>query len=81
MRLKEDKDSWNASNIIRKTVEVPEEPKKKPARKNTRRWCKGKRGVEHQFELFDEYRVAGWGIKIESCTKCGKKRWSHKVTG
>lgn len=69
----------------------PDEPEKGtpklPKKKDTKRWCKGKVGVEHQLKCYsyDELKnknssLAGsfgkdW--KILACTVCGKEidRW------
>jgi hypothetical protein len=48
--------------------------------KNTKRWCRGKVGVEHKTECRDYYDTKRWGIgttvrnwKLLVCTVCGKE--------
>jgi hypothetical protein len=50
MRLKETKDNWKASNVIRKIAEPPEFPITR-GHKDTKKWCKGKPGVLHDYDL------------------------------
>ena len=63
----------------------PDPLKPKPAKKDTRRWCRGKEGVEHKTECRDYDAVKGdlivgttviggrKGWKILVCTVCGKE--------
>jgi len=65
--------------------ELPEEPRH-ATRKDTKRWCRGRVGVEHQYawqrsRKHDYGRVPppepGW--YIEACSLCGRQRnwcWS-----
>lgn len=76
MRLKESKDNWKASNILRKLAVSPESPKAR-SRKNTRKWCKGKKGVEHDVYLVEAYQPEWWFRKEMwcswECKTCGKQ--------
>lgn len=48
-------------------------------KKNTRRWCKGKEGVEHQWIRFSSYewmRILHW-----KCTGCDKESWPKPKHG
>lgn len=49
-------------------------------RKSTRRWCKGKVGVEHVTKPVEEFRMFGkvWGR--DECIRCHKhvKHWSRR---
>lgn len=47
-------------------------------KRNTKRWCKGKRGVEHQYEPFTKHYNLGWAkfnFKYLKCAKCGREEW------
>lgn len=48
----------------------PERSRPKPAKKDTKKWCRGKVGVEHEPKCmqgrFPEYRIL-------ACVKCGKE--------
>ena len=48
--------------------ELPRGPKKK---KNTKKWCKGKEGVKHEYVRGYPYN---WTTRIEAeiCANCGK---------
>lgn len=49
------------------------------AKKNTRKWCRGKVGIEHQPKCVDHIQTKGWsilqssGAKLLVCTACGKE--------
>lgn len=70
-----DAGDWNADVIKRRafrhTMNGPEVPKGSRSKKNTKKWCKGKVGVEHT-------PVGKWGagwhnyMCILACTRCGK---------
>ena len=62
-------------------------PRRPRARKNTRRWCRGKVGVEHTPEIQSDHRGLGpcrvppgwarwrstwWCHHVERCSECGK---------
>lgn len=71
--LKDDDGSWQADSVKRKmfrqSKEQPEQSKKR-SKKNTRKWCKGVVGREHDFE-WQIYR--GWqDWKVQVCNNCGK---------
>lgn len=56
-------------------------PPAKRRKKDTRRWCKGKEGVEHVMEVYDPtpWRVRKlfkWNYK--RCANCGMKDWRVK---
>lgn len=57
---------------------VPEEVRKYPSKKDKRRWCKGKVGVEHDYEW--QYNPRGWSNKELwswdfrfTCRKCERR--------
>lgn len=80
MRLKENRDNWKASNVIRKTSELAE-PKPKAAKKNTRLWCKGKMGREHDVYLIKSeilYWPKAWRWLTGQCKTC-KKEWNTSL--
>lgn len=74
MRLKEDKSNWKASNIIRKTRLWLDEAKHIGRRKNTRKWCRGKVGIAHQFVTTESHKLWNLVWHIERCRGCGKKK-------
>ena len=53
-------------------------------RKNTKRWCKGKPGVEHQYVTHNWAEFMGWSIPlnfmsqttIDVCRVCGKQKYN-----
>lgn len=73
MRLKEDTSNYRASALLRKVKPLPDEPHFHK-KKDTRRWCKGKVGVEHAFELIEHHKSRWFSFKIYKCTNCGKKK-------
>lgn len=82
--LSKSPDGWNASGVrhrdARHDHSGPEvAPAKKKRRKNTRRWCRGKVGVEHRVvRTVTAVHETATGTYTEydySCTGCGMKRW------
>lgn len=75
MRLKEDTSSWHSSSIIKRDFRHnPEVASRKPrSKKDTKRWCRGKVGVKHVFQLIEraEFKVFAWNTN--KCVNCGKK--------
>lgn len=80
MRLKEDNSSWRASSILRKVVPLPDEPKKPSSRKNTRKWCKGVVGREHEWgrqHVGHPYTVED-NVTENICAACGKRDYKTR---
>lgn len=55
--------------------------RKAPGKKNRRRWCRGKAGIEHQYptepdEVLDA-RWHYWILKRYNCTGCGRAKWER----
>ena len=50
------------------------------SRKNTRRWCKGKVGVQHVTEPVDWVAFHGTVYGYDKCVRCGKKvrHWTRE---
>lgn len=71
-------DSWARESIEYKdqkhdhgTEEIPRHRGKK---KNTKRWCKGKVGREHDWRPFgNTIRFMGQVIRRQECSNCGKR--------
>lgn len=78
MRLKEDKSSWKASNILRKVTPVPEEPVHR-SHKSTRRWCKGVVGREHEYTRTKKSYFGIAHMELDKCSKCGKEKYGKIV--
>jgi hypothetical protein len=73
MRLKEDKNSWQASNILRKILPLPTVFAHRP-HKNTRRWCKGVVGREHRYKIVERQVILeSWIYVRRQCRRCGRK--------
>lgn len=83
MRLKDDASNWNASNVQRKLKEIPDLPALRST-KNTRRWCKGKVGRDHEYQITD-FKVMEGGewtwhkrdlLNMKwACVNCRKQNW------
>lgn len=60
-----------------------EEVVKYRTKKNTKKWCKGKVGREHEYSDKEfiglEYRGKIYGLIRISCDKCGKKGFSKGI--
>ena len=76
MRLKEDSDSWKSSGIIKRDFRNDHSDsfsRKKSSKKDTKRWCKGKVGVEHEYKLVESGKISRLYWKTHKCINCGKK--------
>lgn len=90
-RLKKDHSGWHTSGLWLKYKEptVEEQQPRHKSKKNTREWCRGKKGQPHELiRVF--YRTHGngkyfdWGywngrlFKYTEtvCTNCGKRFWN-----
>lgn len=47
--------------------------KRSPGKKDTRRWCRGKVGVEHELEV----NLQTWALSMKY--KCGWRKWRRDV--
>lgn len=64
-----------ARREIRHSKDGPEELPAKGPRKKTRKWCKGKIGVNHVWERQKPY---DWtDLKVDVCINCGKHGRYH----
>lgn len=79
MRLKEDSSNWKASNVLRKVTEIPEEVPRRMKKKDTNKWCKGKVGVKHKYELISESKFHRLTWSEYRCTVCRKKHLKSMV--
>lgn len=47
--------------------------------KKTRRWCKGRAGVEHDYGeaqvIWDSWMTHGFRMCMKVCRQCGKRDW------
>lgn len=102
MRVSSDANSWRADSAIRRdlrarrdTPEIPRGPKSVAGprpRKDRRRWCGGRVGVEHRLEvarthLWPRNRFEGgrWvtvyeTVHVYRCAGCGRYDWRLPAT-
>lgn len=84
MRLKEDKSSWKSTGIIKRDNRHDHSDsfsKTKSKKKDTKRWCRGKVGVEHELLRTFQYMYWRNGPKRMNyvkcnCVNCGKEFFS-----
>lgn len=81
MRLKEDKSSWHSSAIIKRDFRHDSSQPvgaSHRTKKDTKKWCRGKVGVEHDYE----YQIPpndSFIYKMQPiCLNCGKQDY-HDV--
>lgn len=75
MRLKEDSSSYRAIGLKVKYAEPRQAGWR--SRKNTKRWCKGKVGVEHEWEhITPKNDISPWR-KMDVCKNCGKQSYNN----
>lgn len=54
-------------------------PTPKKRRKDTRRWCRGKVGQEHDPQKVREHNLFHWRLLVEyHCSRCGHKTFERK---
>lgn len=73
MRLKEQTSNWNAGGIQRRDYRHTsvDGVTKHKAKKNTKRWCRGKVGVEHEFENIIPQNMRTFAyMKMDVCKNC-----------
>ena len=74
-RIGRDHSNWAAGGVMRRDFRntlIDDTPKKWPAKKDTRKWCKGHVGREHDFKPLHE-RFVHWVLHSEVCQNCKKK--------
>lgn len=89
-RISKDSTSWRAYGLAKRNEDWENNPKRQPVKakkKNTKRWCKGKVGVEHNFEstlvvqtnpkCFTGVFCGHWFHYQNACTGCGKEDWGR----
>ncbi len=78
MRLKEDSSSYNSSNVKRRLYRQSPVIARGKLRnkKNTKKWCKGKIGVPHNYVDVKETKFYNISWITSTCTNCGKKDFS-----
>ncbi len=80
MRLKEDTSSWAASGVIKRDFRhdpslVADKPHS--SKKDTKRWCKGKVGVEHEWENIIPPNDSLAFRKFDICKNCGRQSYAN----
>lgn len=77
MSKKKDEGSWAYGHIKRRDFrhshDGPEVPRHKGTKKNTKKWCKGKEGVEHVPMGKTKWYGDRFGYSYNECEKCGKR--------
>lgn len=67
--------SWDEEpRLDERRASAPDVPKHN-RKKNTRRWCKGKVGVEHQAEIVIDERTAVWRSNNHTRPECYRPDW------
>lgn len=90
MRLKEVSNNWRASGVIHKDNrhDHSDGVQHLKNRRDKRKWCRGKRGVEHQIVRYIEkgFKELGWlcpDRMYGKCINCGRvfygKSWKRKT--
>lgn len=83
MRLKEDSSSWRGMGLKAKAAPIPERPKYK-AKKDTKRWCLGKVGRDHDYEvrqpqggMFSRGSYSEGRVRMPVCKRCGRQDYDR----
>lgn len=79
MRLRKDASSYRATGLARKLKPMPDAPHYR-SKKNTRKWCQGRVGQQHVWELRVPINSNRWSkTKQNVCTKCGKQSYKNML--
>lgn len=71
--------NWDSEpRLDEQKASAPDVPKHH-ARKNKRRWCKGKVGVEHQLEIALDERTVEWRSNNHTRPACYRPDWATKT--
>lgn len=79
-RISSGDNSWKAAGLAKKYEDWESRPARSAPKKNKRRWCKGKTGVEHNYAS----KPKSWGnhhYLIYACTGCGKEQYRRPTAG
>ncbi len=63
---------------FRASKDGPESTGPKKRKKDKKRWCKGKVGVEHNYVLHKTFNLFSRKHKINKCTNCGREEWTSE---
>ena len=79
MRLKEDRSSWHSHAIKKRDFKHDHSdlPISFKSHKNTKKWCRGKVGLQHSVSWHTEIGFFGDNYKVGKCTNCGKHMFGH----
>lgn len=75
-RLKKDHSGYKTSGLWAKYKypQVNEGIRQPKPSKDTRRWCKGKVGLKHSYELVERHKGHWYSFSLYRCASCGKKQ-------
>lgn len=76
-RLKKDHSGWSTAGkwIKYQYPKIDEDSQMNHHRKNTKKWCKGRRGIPHEYELIEKNKFLDWFWVVEKCKNCGKQNY------
>ncbi len=76
-RLKKDHSGYSTSGkwLKYQYPKIEETPMPGKHKKNTRKWCKGRTGILHDFELIEKNKFLDWTWTIYKCKNCGKQKY------
>lgn len=79
-KLSRDDGSWKAHGLAKRYEDWENDPKHpapkpKNKKKNTKRWCRGKEGQEHDWKSFEKNQR----IIIQRCDRCRKEDWKGAI--
>jgi hypothetical protein len=72
MRLSKDTTSWKAQGLLVKQKPLPEQPVHR-SKKDTKKWCKGIVGREHDYEYQHPHNDLGDWRLVPVCLNCGRQ--------
>ena len=81
MRIKERKDNWRASAILKRDFrhDHGEFMPKFSHHKNTNKWCRDKIGIKHEVNWRKETWLFGMTMYVGRCINCHKKMYKDRL--
>jgi len=81
MRLKERRDNWRASAVIKRDFKHDHSDpiSRFRSHKETNKWCQGKKGIKHELSWRKETWLFGMVTYVGVCSKCNKRMYKSRL--
>lgn len=76
-RVKKDKTGWRSHGIWLRDFVIHPEKQKRGNKKDTKKWCRGKKGREHEYKRAKKILYSIITRNMMKCIKCGKEKFIY----